>query len=100
MRKDLAELLATCGIAPATPHAGRHGLASYWLDGGVPASVVAERLGHADPGITQRFYSHASADGHARADDLAAQLLPEQPSGGVSDDVSETLSTTLGDAAG
>lgn len=77
VRADFARLLADLKIAPAVPHAGRHGLASFWLDNGVPAAVVAQRLGHAHAGTTLTFYARTGDEGQARADELAAQRLPE-----------------------
>lgn len=94
---DLADLLEALEIAPATPHAGRHGLASYWLDNGVPPAVVAERLGHANAGITLAVYAHAGADGRQRADELTDRLLGQTAPDGVSAGVSGALSTTMGD---
>lgn len=98
--KDLTALLKAAGIEPATPHAGRHGLATYWLDNGVPASVVAERLGHADAGVTHKFYSHASQDGHALADDLAAGLSVGEALTAVPEPESGQLGDRLGDDDG
>lgn len=90
---DLAQLLAETGIDHATPHSGRHGLASYWLDNGVSPAVVAERLGHANPSVTLQFYTHASPDGRARADDLTAQLLADTGQNGASGPDPAPLST-------
>jgi integrase len=81
---ELAKLLTALEIGHATFHASRHGLASYWLDGGVPASVVAERLGHSNAGVTLKFYARTSTEGHALADELSDELLSETPDEGVS----------------
>jgi integrase len=49
-------------------HSLRHSHASILLSKGVPAAVVAERLGHADQNITLSIYSHAlPADSRAAA---------------------------------
>lgn len=72
---DLAALLVTLGIDHATPHASRHGLATYWLNRGVPPATVAELLGHADPSITLRAYSHSSADARSQAGALVDGLF-------------------------
>ncbi|MGW5364514.1 tyrosine-type recombinase/integrase [Actinopolymorpha pittospori] len=45
------------------PHARLHDLLHVYATtlplAGVPAHVVAERLGHADPAITPQVYAHA-----------------------------------------
>lgn len=84
---DLAKLLAELKIDHMTPHAGRHGLASYWLDRGIAPSVVAERLGHSNAGVTLAFYAHGSEEGMKRASDLVDDLL----TGSDSDDVPPSL---------
>lgn len=43
-----------------TPHAIRHRHATDLYDAGMPLNVVANRLGHADPGMTARVYAHSS----------------------------------------
>lgn len=49
-------------------HGTRHSHACTLLRAGVPVHVVAARLGHADPLVTLRVYSHAiPADGAAAA---------------------------------
>jgi integrase len=49
-------------------HSLRHSHASILLSKGVPAAVVAERLGHANQNITLSTYSHAlPADSRAAA---------------------------------
>jgi integrase len=40
-------------------HLLRHTMASQMLDGGVPLTVVSERLGHSSPRVTADIYSHA-----------------------------------------
>jgi len=46
------------GLPPLTPHGLRHLHASLLLAEGVPLPAVSRRLGHADPSITARVYSH------------------------------------------
>jgi integrase len=52
----------TAPAAEALPHARLHDLrhlhATTLLLAGVPVHVVAARLGHADPAVTLRVYSH------------------------------------------
>lgn len=47
------------GIPDASFHTLRHTHASHLLSRGVPLAAVSARLGHADPSITARIYSHA-----------------------------------------
>jgi len=81
----LKKLVDRLKLEPMTPHATRHGLVTYLLDGNVPPSVVAERVGHANATITLQTYAHAGDDGRKRADELVAALLdgiPETPDPG------------------
>jgi integrase len=43
-------------------HGLRHTAATNMLKRGVPVHVVAQMLGHNDPGITLRVYAHVLAD--------------------------------------
>jgi integrase len=66
-------LRATCDrlkLARLTPHGLRHLSASLLLAQNVPLPNVSRRLGHANPGITARIYSHAVSN-----DDLAARAM-------------------------
>lgn len=58
-----------------TLHGLRHTAASLMLAGGVPLTVVAAQLGHADPAITARIYAHLVS---GRDLDLAAAVF-ERP---------------------
>ena len=61
------------------PHARLHDLrhlhATTLLLSGVPAHVVAARLGHADPAITLRVYAHVIRCAEAAAADIFAQAV-------------------------
>lgn len=46
------------GVTGVRLHDLRHFMATSWLADGVPVSVVAHRLGHANPNTTYRVYSH------------------------------------------
>ncbi len=46
------------GLPPLTPHGLRHQHASLLLAEGVSLPAVSRRLGHADPSVTARVYSH------------------------------------------
>jgi integrase len=64
----VVELMRSSGLQGVSLHSLRHSHASILLSKGVPASVVAERLGHADQNITLSIYSHAlPADSRAAA---------------------------------
>jgi integrase len=66
---------------PATPlpHARLHDLrhlhATTLLLAGVPVHVVAARLGHADPAVTLRVYSHVLREHAAGIGDIFAQAV-------------------------
>jgi integrase len=57
-RSALRGLMRELGMAPLTPHELRHSAATLNLAAGVPLSLVAYLLGHANVNITHRFYLH------------------------------------------
>ena len=57
----------------ARPHDLRHLPATTLLLAGVPVHVVAARLGHADPAVTLRVYSHVLREHAAGIGDIFAQ---------------------------
>jgi integrase len=61
------------------PHARLHDLrhlhATTLLLAGVPVHVVAARLGHADPAVTLRVYSHVLREHTAGVGDIFAQAV-------------------------
>jgi integrase len=62
-------------ITDASLHSLRHSHASNLISRGVPLPAVAARLGHADPAITARVYSHAiPADDQRAADEWDTML--------------------------
>ena len=64
----VAELMRAVGLNGVSLHSLRHSHASILLSKGVPVSVVAQRLGHADQNITLSIYSQAlPADSRAAA---------------------------------
>lgn len=85
---DLAALVAALGLPGLTTHAARRGYITALLDGGVPAAVVAQLAGHADPSITLRAYAQATDAGREQATRLIGEYLgetaPEDASGAVS----------------
>ncbi len=66
----------------ALPHARLHDLrhlhATTLLLAGVPVHVVAARLGHADPAVTLRVYSHVLREQAAGVGDIFAQVVRAQ----------------------
>ncbi len=65
--------------AKPLPHARLHDLrhlhATTLLFAGVPVHVVAARLGHADPSVTLRVYSHVLREHTASVGDIFAQAV-------------------------
>lgn len=78
------------GPPPARPlpHARLHDLrhlhATTLLPAGVPVHVVAARLGHADPAVTLRVYSHVLREHAASVGDVFAQAVDAAVSKSVS----------------
>jgi integrase len=70
------------------PHARLHDLrhlhATTLLLAGVPVHVVAARLGHADPAVTSRVYSHVLREHAASIGDVFAQAVDAGVSKSVS----------------
>lgn len=67
---EMREECDRLGLRPQTPHQLRHWSASFLLSQGVPLPDVSRRLGHADPSVTAKVYSHALND-----DDGAVRVL-------------------------
>lgn len=69
---------ATPPVRPL-PHARLHDLrylhATTLLLASVPVHVVAARLGHADPAVTLRVYSHVLREHAAGVGDISAQAV-------------------------
>jgi len=70
------------GLPPLTPHGLRHLSASLLLSENVPLPNVSQRLGHADPSITARIYSHVVRPDR-RVADLLDQLVADADSTAV-----------------
>jgi integrase len=75
-------------LARPLPHARLHDLrhlhATTLLLAGVPVHVVAARLGHADPAVTLRVYSHVLREHAASVGDVFAQAVDAAVSKSVS----------------
>ena len=65
-------------------HDLRHLHATTLLLAGVPVHVVAARLGHADPAVTLRVYSHVLREHAASVGDVFAQAVDASVSKSVS----------------
>lgn len=65
------------GVPYVKPHALRHMHATLLLEAGVPAHVVADRLGHKDVTTTFKVYAHVTQ----RLSDQAAQAYADWVSG-------------------
>src|SRR5215469_4820179 len=74
--------------AGPVPHVRLHDLrhlhATTLLLAGVPVHVVAARLGHADPAVTLRVYSHVLREHTAGIGDIFAQAIMAPVSKAVS----------------
>jgi integrase len=66
---------ATRPLPHARLHDLRHLHATTLLLAGVPVHVVAARLGHADPAVTLRVYSHVLREHAAGVGDIFAQAV-------------------------
>jgi integrase len=62
-------------LPPARLHDLRHLHATTLLLAGVPVHLVAARLGHADPAVTLRVYSHVLREHAAGVGDIFAQAV-------------------------
>lgn len=67
------------GIPAITFHALRHSHASQLIDAKVDIVTIASRLGHADPSITLRIYSHLFETSDAAAADAINVALGANP---------------------
>jgi integrase len=63
----ISEITSKAGLPGIGLHSMRHAHASQLLSEGVPIPTVSKRLGHANPSITLKLYSHA-----LESDELAA----------------------------
>lgn len=88
MTKMITEHNKAVPAAQALPHARLHDLrhlhATTLLLAGVPVHVVAARLGHADPAVTLRVYSHVLREHDMGIGDVFAQAIRASVSKSVS----------------
>jgi integrase len=57
---NFQKLLQRLGLPKMRLHDLRHSHATFLMEAGVHIKVAAERLGHTDPALTMRVYSHVS----------------------------------------
>ena len=68
-------LVGRTRLTRITLHGLRHTHATLLLKAGQPINVVAQRLGHADPGFTMRQYAHVLPSMQAEAATAIASLV-------------------------
>lgn len=81
----LDAVIAELGLEKATPHAGRHGLASHLMEGGISPPVIAERLGNT-PSMILNTYGHATPEGRDRAGKMIEAYLSGDGVSGTQDE--------------
>ena len=59
------------------PHKLRHSFASIAITNGADVASVSEKLGHSDPAVTLRMYTHASQESIKRAGNIFRNALKE-----------------------
>lgn len=74
----LPRILSDAGLERLAPHALRHGVATLMLAQGHPMRVIAEQLGHRNPGLTSRIYAHVIPE----AQRAAIGALPQRKTHG------------------
>ena len=75
LRRTYRQLMAQAQVPRIRFHDLRHICASLLIRQGVPAKLVADRLGHTDPAFTLRVYTHLFDDQRAAAALPMHQLL-------------------------
>src|SRR5579863_9032345 len=75
LSRMLGVYTAELGLPRLTAHGLRHTSATLMLAGGVPPKVAAERLGHADPTLFIRLYSHVTPTMQMEAAETIGAML-------------------------
>jgi integrase len=81
-----SNFLALCerlGLPKIGPHGLRHAMATAMIASGHSPKLVSQRLGHADPAITLRLYSHVLPGHDQAAVDAFAAILDAKPEANV-----------------
>lgn len=63
------------GIEHLHPHKLRHSFASIAITNGADVASVSEKLGHADPAVTLRMYTHANPESIKKASNIFRNAL-------------------------
>lgn len=73
--RTIQEAATRLGLEGVGAHTLRHSVATMLLEGGAHAKLVADVLGHSDPGLTLRVYAHAAPSlQRSTLEGLSAQL--------------------------
>lgn len=75
LRKVWWPVLKAAGLPRVTRYIMRHTCASLLLNRGVNIVVIAKRLGHADPAMTLKTYSHLMPDDQSKASAIWSEIL-------------------------
>jgi integrase len=75
LSKLLGRMTVEMGLPRLTAHGLRHTCGTLMLANGVPPKVAAERLGHADPTLFTRLYSHVTPTMQREAADKIGAAL-------------------------
>jgi integrase len=75
VERQFQQLTKEAGVSSITVHGLRHTCATSLLVAGIPAHVVAQRLGHADARITLSTYAHCLPDQQQAAADVIGRVL-------------------------
>lgn len=73
--KYLKKLETKYGIVHLHPHKLRHSFASIAITHGADVASVSEKLGHADPAVTLRMYTHANPESIKKASNIFRNAL-------------------------
>jgi len=76
VRSHWQRLRAVAGLSPMRIHDLRHAHASLLLAGGTPMQLIADQLGHANPGLTAKVYAHVLDSQREAAVDRMGELVP------------------------
>ena len=75
--KYLRKLEEKYGIHHLHPHKLRHTFASIAITSGADVASVSAKLGHSDPAVTLRMYTHASQDSIRKAGNIFRDALAQ-----------------------
>ena len=75
LSREFQRIRKIAGLPHLTLHGLRHTGNSYLLANGANIKLIAERMGHSDPNITLRIYSHILPAAHIGAADMLDRQL-------------------------